>query len=238
MMNLGRVGEGVGPARLGLVVALLLAPASVASAQAFTGRVVGVSDGDTIRVLRDRTEVRVRLNGIDCPETGQDFGSRAKSVTSSLAFGQVVKVIPKETDRYGRIVADVVLPDGRALNEELVRQGMAWWYRHYARNIVRLAQLESEAKAARRGLWSQPNPVPPWEWRHEKQAVPAELEGKVLANSRSHVHHVPGCANAAKISTSTASRSTRRKRPSGRVIGREHGLRWRRGSRLGGVREL
>ena len=167
----------------------------------FAGKVVGVSDGDTITVLRDRTQVRIRLYGVDCPETGQDFGSRAKQFTSELAFGKIVKVMPRATDRYGRIVGDVVLPDGRVLNEELVRVGLAWWYRQHAPNIGTLPQLEAGVRAAKRGLWSQPNPVPPWEWRRTKRESPgAELAGKFVANSRSHVYHTPGCRNAATIS--------------------------------------
>ena len=104
---------------------------------------VGVSDGDTITVLRDRTQVRIRLYGVDCPETGQDFGSRAKQFTSELAFGKIVKVVPRATDRYGRIVADVVLPDGRVLNDELIKAGLAWWYRQHAQNIGTLSELEA-----------------------------------------------------------------------------------------------
>jgi endonuclease YncB( thermonuclease family) len=168
----------------------------------FSGKVVGVSDGDTITVLRERTPVKVRLYGIDCPESGQDFGSRAKLFTSELVFGKVVTVIPHDTDRYGRTVADVVLPDGRSLNQELVKAGLAWWYRKYAPNIGTLSQLEREARDAQRGLWSQPNPVPPWEWRDQKRALPAELSGKFIANSRSHVYHKPGCRNAGTISAS------------------------------------
>ncbi|HMB05332.1 MAG TPA: thermonuclease family protein [Isosphaeraceae bacterium] len=120
----------------------------------------------------------MRLYGIDCPETGQDFGSRAKQFTSELAFGKVVKFVPRATDGYGRVVADVVLPDGRVLNDELVKAGLAWWYRQHAQNIGTLRQLEAEAREAKRGLWSQPNPVPPWEWRRTRREAPeAELAG-------------------------------------------------------------
>src|SRR4051812_3638778 len=88
-----------------------------------TGKVVGVSDGDTLTVLKGRTQVKVRLHGIDAPERGQDFGSRAKHTASDLAFGRTVTVRPRELDRYGRTVADVILPDGRSLNREMVGQG-------------------------------------------------------------------------------------------------------------------
>ena len=92
---------------------------------------------------RDRTQIRIRLHGIDCPETGQDFGSRAKAFTSELVFGKVVKVVPRATDRYGRAVAEVMLADGRVLTDELVRAGLAWWYRQYAPDIGTLAATRS-----------------------------------------------------------------------------------------------
>jgi micrococcal nuclease len=148
---------------------LLLAAAEPVLAAEFQGKVVGVADGDTITVLRDRESVRVRLNGIDAPEQGQAFGNRAKQFTSSLAFGKVVTARVKDRDRYGRLVADVILPDGRNLNHELVRTGFAWWFRRYAPNDRMLADLEAEAPEARRGLWADPKPVAPWEWRATKR---------------------------------------------------------------------
>jgi micrococcal nuclease len=190
---------------LSFLVVWVLSVFSVSAAwpEEFSGKVIGVTDGDTLTVLRDRSPVKIRLHGIDCPESGQDFGSRAKSLTSELAFGRVVKVRERGTDRYRRVVADVVLPDGRSLNQELVRQGVAWWYQRYAPHDSNLSQLEAEARAAKRGLWSQPNPVPPWEWRgRPRETVPAELQGKVIGNKRSKVYHEPGCKNVASISAS------------------------------------
>ena len=156
-------------------VVVVVSWVSLTPAEEFSGKVVGVSDGDTITVLQNRTPIKVRLHGIDCPEIGQDFGSRAKAFTSELVFGQVVKVVPRDTDRYGRTVADVILADGRILNHELVRAGLAWWYRKYAPDIGTLAELEAAAREAKRGLWSQPNPVPPWEWRRTKGERPLKL---------------------------------------------------------------
>src|SRR5262245_58772052 len=95
----------------------------------FSGKVIGISDGDTLTVLHERTRVKIRLEGIDAPESGQDFGNRAKQAASTLAFGQIVTVHTKEHDRYGRLVAEVILADGRSLNHELVRLGWAWWFR-------------------------------------------------------------------------------------------------------------
>src|SRR6478672_10050506 len=112
----------------------------------YAARVVGISDGDTIRVVHDGREVRIRLHGIDCPESKQAFGSRAKQFTSEMVFDQVVHLRVRDIDRYGRTVAEVWLGDGRMLNRELVRAGLAWWYRRYAPYDTILEQLEQEAR--------------------------------------------------------------------------------------------
>ena len=156
----------------------------------YPARVMGVTDGDTVTVLRaDRTQVRVRLHGIDAPENGQDFGMKAKQALSGMAFGKDVTVREVEKDRYGRTVAEVILPDGRSLNQEMVSQGMAWWYRQYAPNDRELSRLESEAKAASRGLWSQAKPTPPWEWRKPRSVD----SGQVIGNRKSRVYHAANC---------------------------------------------
>jgi micrococcal nuclease len=193
--------RNVGQSLLLTLVLLIPARDAFPAADDFTGKVVGVHDGDTITVLWDRTPVKIRLFGIDCPETGQDFGSRAKGITSELAFGKVATVHPRRKDRYGRTVADVVLPDGRSLNHELVRRGLAWWYQKYAPNDASLARLEAQARVARIGLWSQPDPTPPWDWRRNgKAALPPELAGKVIGNRHSRIYHRPGCPNGAVVS--------------------------------------
>ncbi len=177
---------------------LLLVLAFPACAADYAGRVIGIADGDTITVLTaDKTQHRIRLWGIDAPETGQDFGSRAKQAASGLAFGKQVTIRTRDTDRYGRTVAEVILPDGRSMNREMVKQGMAWWYRQYAPRDSELARLETDAKAARIGLWSQPNPVPPWNWRHG-EGIPKTAA--VVGDRRSHVYHKPTCRAAAVMS--------------------------------------
>lgn len=148
---------------LSLVLGVLLN--LLAQAESFAGRVVGISDGDTIRVLRDGAEAKVRLHGVDCPESNQDFGSRARQFTSEACFGETVTVEVRDTDRYGRIVGQVTLPTGQVLNHELVRNGLAWWYQQYAPGDRTLSALEAEARAAKSGLWSMPNPVAPWDFR-------------------------------------------------------------------------
>ncbi len=141
------------------------------SAQAWEGKVVGVTDGDTITVLHDKTAVKVRLYGIDCPEKRQPFGSRAKQFTSDLVFGKVVDVETVDVDRYKRTVGIVRLPDGSVVNQEIVRAGLGWLYAAYCKRPIchEWKTLESEAAAAKQGLWKDKNPVPPWEWRREER---------------------------------------------------------------------
>lgn len=146
-------------------LALLLAACLPLVAESFSGRVVSVADGDTITVLRGREQVRVRLYGIDCPESEQPFGRRARQRTAELVFGRTVTGRAEGRDRYGRLLGWVELPGGGTLNEQLVAEGLAWHYRRFAPREARLARLEMEARAARRGLWQDPHPVPPWEWR-------------------------------------------------------------------------
>jgi micrococcal nuclease len=162
-----------------IAFATIISASGLTSAGSFSGKVVGVSDGDTIRVMHGGQAEVIRLFGIDCPESYQPFGARAKQFTAALAFGRLVNVSVKEKDRYGRQVAQITLPDGRNLERELVRAGLAWWYRHYT-NDPALAKLEAEARSARRGLWSDARPVPPWEYRsHGKTQLLGKKENQV-----------------------------------------------------------
>jgi endonuclease YncB( thermonuclease family) len=144
--------------RLFLLAALA---AAALYAEDFVGKVVAISDGDTIRVMHNGVSERIRLWGIDCPEMKQPFGTRAKQFTGDLAFGQVVTVKVRDIDRYKRTVAEIILPGGRNLNQEIVRAGLAWWYQQYARRETVLRDLEQEARDAKRGLWIDPKPVEP-----------------------------------------------------------------------------
>ncbi|MEW6441849.1 MAG: thermonuclease family protein [bacterium] len=128
---------------------------------------MGVSDGDTITVLNEKTPIKVRLYGIDCPEKRQAFGSRAKQLTADLVFGKSVDVEPVDIDQYGRTVGIVRLENGKIVNAEIVRAGFAWVYDRYCKNPMCLEwrSLEDEARGEGRGLWRDKHPVPPWEWR-------------------------------------------------------------------------
>jgi len=136
------------------------------------GQVVSVIDGDTIEVMHDGRAERIRLHGIDCPESGQAFGTRAKQFCSQAAFGKTVGVQPVDTDQYGRTVAEVYLPQGGSLNHGLVAAGLAWWYQQYAPADQTLKDLEARAREARVGLWRDPSPVAPWDFRHNPQRAP------------------------------------------------------------------
>jgi micrococcal nuclease len=135
----------------------------------WNGSVVGVLDGDTLDVLHNRHAERIRLHGIDCPEKGQAFGKVAKLAASALVFGRTVTVKPYDTDRYKRVVAEVFLADGTNLNHQLVKDGWCWWYRKYAPEDTVFERLQNEARERRKGLWADPNPTPPWEWRKAKR---------------------------------------------------------------------
>lgn len=141
----------------------LLPDPAFAKAFTFGGVVVKIHDGDTISVVRRGHAEKVRLAGIDCPELGQAFGQRAKNLTTRLASGQMVTVRVLGSDDKGRRIGLVLLPDGRSLNRELVAAGLAW--RVKESKSKKLAQLQNDARRAKRGLWTDAKPTPPWEHR-------------------------------------------------------------------------
>jgi micrococcal nuclease len=138
----------------------------------FSAPVTGISDGNTIQVQHEGVSKPIRLFGIDCPEMGQSFGTTAKKFISDLALGKTVRVRFRDVDRN---LADITLPDGKLLNQELVRAGLAWWYGITSKADAELHRLEIEARVAKRGLWIDRNPVPPWTWRREKTDTSVEV---------------------------------------------------------------
>lgn len=148
-----------------LIISLMGCKAAIA---ADTYKVIGVSDGDTIKILQDGKEVKIRLAGVDCPERGQPFSTAAKNFTSEKCFGKEVKInIVQKSDRYGRVVADVILPDGNSLSNELIKAGLAWHYKHFSKSKI-LEDLENAARENKCGLWADAQPTPPWEYRKKK----------------------------------------------------------------------
>ena len=151
-----------------LIICLVFIHARILSAD-LTGPVTSILDGDTIEVLYNNKAERIRLSGIDCPEKGQAYGKRAKQATSALAFGKAVTLHTHGHDKYKRTLADVLLQHGINVNHTLVKDGWCWWYRKYAPGDTVLEGLERDAREARKGLWADRQPVPPWEWRKTKR---------------------------------------------------------------------
>lgn len=132
-----------------------------------TGKVVAIADGDTFTLLVDNREVKIRLHGIDCPEKKQDFGNAAKQYLSDLIFGHQVTAQEMGKDRYGRTIA-LVTVDGTPVNEAMISAGLAWHFKQYDRNPT-WATLEETARREKKGLWVQPDPLPPWEFRKKRK---------------------------------------------------------------------
>ena len=156
---------------------LLLASAALGREAIVRGRCVAVVDGDTIKALAAGNELlRVRLSWVDAPEKSQAFGQRSKQHLSELVFGREVELHTHGLDRYGRTLA-VVMLDGVDINLEQVRSGMAWCYTRYLSEApadiqASYQQAETEAWEQQRGLWSERDPIPPWEWRKEMRTGP------------------------------------------------------------------
>ncbi len=150
-------------------------------ADTIAGRVVGVSDGDTITVLRDKEQIKIRLAGIDAPEKAQAFGNVAKQRMADMVFGKDVRVDAKKKDKYGRSIGRVWVASAECQASDcpktldagmaLLTMGLAWHYKKYEKEQPeeergQYSFAEIEARGKRVGLWSDPKPVPPWEWRH------------------------------------------------------------------------
>jgi len=157
------------------------------------GKVISIADGDTITVLQDSKQYKIRLYGIDTPEKKQDFGQRAKQFTSSMVFKKQVKVVAYDIDRYGRTVGLVYI-GGKCLNEELIKNGFAWVYKKYCSESFcnQWLQLEREARVNKLGLWTYDNPIPPWDFRRGK-STKSNISGAYHGNINSHIFHAPNC---------------------------------------------
>ena len=131
---------------------------------AFVAKVVDVHEGDTLTVLLNKRQYKIRIEGIDAPETGQAFGKESKKHLSNLVFGKKVYGRCIETDRYGRNICATQVTGGTIIQNAMVKAGLAWHYKKYSEDET-LARLEVEAREAKLGLWADPNPVPPWDWR-------------------------------------------------------------------------
>lgn len=152
-----------------LVLLYLASLPLLAMAEEQIGRVVGVTDGDTLTMLNGRKQqIKVRLAEIDTPESAQPYGTRAKQELSRLVHRKTITVKVQDIDRYGRTVGRVYVNE-MDVNAEMVKLGAAWVYRKYARDQS-LYALEKQAKQNRTGIWNLPEAeqIPPWEWRKTK----------------------------------------------------------------------
>ncbi|BBL73997.1 hypothetical protein MishRS11D_10950 [Methylomagnum ishizawai] len=154
----------------GIYSAALLIVMSGPCAADWTGKVVGVHDGDTLTVMQNGKGTKVRLVEIDAPESDQDYGQRSKQSLSDLCFGKDATVQDQGRDKYGRTLGRVAC-NGVDANLKQAEQGMAWFYVQYGHDPA-IRAAEEKARADGAGLWADANPTPPWEYRHGGQKKP------------------------------------------------------------------
>ncbi|PQO46328.1 thermonuclease family protein [Blastopirellula marina] len=182
------------------------------------GKVIYVADGDTIGLLdAEKKTHRIRLEGIDAPESRQAFGKKSRQALNRTVYGKEVLVTYEKTDSYGRILGQVYLPnaDGqwKWINRQLIEDGWAWHYRHFSGDVD-LAKTQQRAESAKAGLWRDAQPQPPWRFRldekRRKEAPQMERSGQkqqedqpmtatgFWLNTSSGVRHNASCKHFAK----------------------------------------
>lgn len=170
----------------------------------WSGKVVGVYDGDTLTVMHaGKTQIKIRFAGIDAPERAAPWGKRAKHALSALVFGREIMVTALKQDKYGRTVANVTA-DGVNVGRELIRKGNAWVYRKYSDDPALLA-LEQQAREQRFGLWALPpaQRIPPWEWRrlkkeraHQARTAASNAVADTTCGTKRYCSEMVNCAEA------------------------------------------
>ena len=175
------------------------------------GKVVAVTDGDTIKVLDDnKLQHKIRLTGIDAPEKAQPFGNASRKHLATMVAGKEVRVETTKKDRYGRVLGKVWVqpPDcpscGKTLNTNhaQILSGMAWWYQDYAKDQSaedqgRYESAVAEARKRKLGLWSEPNPIPPWAWRRGQRTSPeSEAVANTQCGSKRYCREMTSCEEA------------------------------------------
>lgn len=146
------------------VAAVFIAAAPGLSAEEISGKVVAVIDGDTFDIQDDsKTVVLIRMNAVDAPEYKQPYGEKAQQFLAERIRGKVVRIECHGKDRFGRTLGTVFV-DGKNVNRELVDEGLAWYYRRFDQSKD-LEDAETAARKARKGLWADEAPLPPWDWR-------------------------------------------------------------------------
>ena len=166
-----------------------------------TGKVVSVSDGDTLRVLFDNQQIKIRLGGIDAPESDKPFGQASKRYLADAVAGQIVVVEFEKKDRYGRIIGKVLL-NGIDMNLRQVKAGYAWWYEYYKRDQSEPDQraysgADQQARNSGIGLWSEPAPINPYDWRKGKRGLVPATEGESFqCGDKQYCKEMLSCAEA------------------------------------------
>jgi endonuclease YncB( thermonuclease family) len=165
-------------------------------AQTFAGRVTEVVKGDVLVVAHGEKPEKVRAAGVDCPELAQPFGPEAKKFTSDLVLNKDVSVEQLGTDNEGKTIARITLSDGRSLDEELLTEGMGWYYEMHPGNSESLRRLAAKAITAKKGLWTDPAPLAPWDFRgdarKEREAVAAVAMAAAQVATKEQVKTVSG----------------------------------------------
>lgn len=179
-----------------LTLLFLLLSITPAVADTWSGKVIGVSDGDTITVLKNKTPVKIRLYGIDTPESGQAYGNKATKYMKKLVSRKTVQVTEYDIDKYGRSVS-VVKAGSINVNRSMIQAGYAWQYRKYCKESFchEWLELESNVRSAKTGLWADKNAQPPWEWRklQRSNTTGKKVGGLYHGNSKSYVVHSSRC---------------------------------------------
>jgi endonuclease YncB( thermonuclease family) len=134
-----------------------------------SAKVIGIKDGDTVEIIdKQNNTVTLRLAEVDCPEKKQPFGTKAKQFTADLVYLKTIKYIVTNKDRYGRYIAKIYF-ENKYLSAEIIKKGMGWQYKKYSTS-KELAKFEQQARSKKIGLWIDPNPIYPSEWRKAKKS--------------------------------------------------------------------
>jgi micrococcal nuclease len=190
----------------GLLFCALVLPSNAKSQTSdLEGNVTSVTDGDTLKVSAGKKIYKIRFYAVDAPEIGrvakpdqpcldaQPYACKAKDFISRRASGHQVNVQVSDIDKYGRTVGTILLEDGSNLNEELVKAGLGWWYAKYSPTLTRMARYEAEARHQRLGLFRDPDPLPPWIFRHPETRADWDRNKCIL---QSH-----GCSGGGEATT-------------------------------------
>lgn len=173
---------------------------TLALARTITGRVLYVSDGDTLTMSVEGSQEKIRFYGIDAPEKSQDYGLEAKEFVLERVEDKVIQVRVVDRDRYGRSIGKIYYDDHVYLNEEVVKNGLAWWYEYYARGDRDLREAQEYARDKKLGLWKENSPVAPWEWRRGRRnpklistSKSTETGDRVYVSRSGRKYHMEGC---------------------------------------------